>query len=141
MVGAPRLSWANPANPISKWAKCLPAVDRISLRSCGLGFRGISSVAALVRYSTTRTFVPPRGVDLTCRRHLVEMREKKMNDTITLTGIVATTPKHIVTSEQVTVTSFRLAATQRRFDSDENKWIDGNTNWYTVTAFATSRST
>lgn len=58
-----------------------------------------------------------------------------MNDTITLTGLVATTPKHTVTSEQVTVTSFRLAAAQRRFDSNENKWVDGDTNWYTVTAF------
>lgn len=58
-----------------------------------------------------------------------------MNDTITLTGIVATMPKHTVTSEQVTITSFRLAATQRRFDSEEKKWVDGDTNWYTVTAF------
>jgi single-strand DNA-binding protein len=58
-----------------------------------------------------------------------------MNDTITLTGLVATTPKHIVTSEQVTVTSFRLAATQRRFDTETQKWVDGDTNWYTITAF------
>ena len=58
-----------------------------------------------------------------------------MNDTITLTGLVATTPKHIVTSEQVTVTSFRLAATQRRFDTEAQKWVDGDTNWYTITAF------
>jgi single-strand DNA-binding protein len=58
-----------------------------------------------------------------------------MNDIITLTGLVATTPKHIVTSEQVTVTSFRLAATQRRFDTETQKWLDGDTNWYTVTAF------
>lgn len=49
-----------------------------------------------------------------------------MNDTITLTGLVATTPKHIVTSEQVTVTSFRLAATQRRFDTETQKWVDGD---------------
>lgn len=58
-----------------------------------------------------------------------------MNDTITITGLVATTPKHIVTSEQVTVTSFRLATTQRRFDTEEQKWVDGDTNWYTITAF------
>jgi hypothetical protein len=48
--------------------RCLPAVDRISLRSCGQGFRGISSVAALVRYSTSLTFVSPLGVDLSCRK-------------------------------------------------------------------------
>jgi single-strand DNA-binding protein len=58
-----------------------------------------------------------------------------MNDTITITGLVATTPKHVVTSEQVTVTSFRLATTHRRFDTQEQKWVDGETNWYTITAF------
>jgi single-strand DNA-binding protein len=58
-----------------------------------------------------------------------------MNDTITLTGLVATTPKHVVTSEKVNVTSFRLAATQRRFDTETQKWVDAETNWYTVTAF------
>jgi single-strand DNA-binding protein len=58
-----------------------------------------------------------------------------MNDTITITGLVATTPKHIVTSEQVTVTSFRLATIQRRFDTEEQRWVDGDTNWYTITAF------
>jgi single-strand DNA-binding protein len=58
-----------------------------------------------------------------------------MNDTITLTGLVATTPKRLVTSEDLNVTSFRLAATQRRFDSETQKWVDGDTNWYTITAF------
>ena len=58
-----------------------------------------------------------------------------MSDTITLTGIVATPPKHIVTSEQLQITSFRLASTQRRFDRTEQKWVDADTNWYTVTAF------
>lgn len=58
-----------------------------------------------------------------------------MSDTITLTGIVATPPKHIVTSEQLQITSFRLASTQRRFDRSEQKWVDADTNWYTVTAF------
>ena len=58
-----------------------------------------------------------------------------MSDTITLTGIVATAPKHIVTSEGLPITSFRLASTQRRFDRSQEKWIDGETNWYTITAF------
>jgi single-strand DNA-binding protein len=58
-----------------------------------------------------------------------------MSDTITLTGIVATPPKHIVTSEQLQITSFRLASTQRKFDRTEQKWVDADTNWYTVTAF------
>ncbi len=58
-----------------------------------------------------------------------------MTDSITLTGLVATAPRHIVTSEGLTITSFRLASTQRRFDRSKERWIDGDTNWYTITAF------
>jgi single-strand DNA-binding protein len=58
-----------------------------------------------------------------------------MPDAITLTGLVATSPRHLVTSEGLPITSFRLASTQRRFDRSQEKWIDGETNWYTVTAF------
>ena len=58
-----------------------------------------------------------------------------MPDAITLTGLVATLPRHLVTSEGLPITSFRLASTQRRFDRGAQKWIDGETNWYTVTAF------
>ena len=58
-----------------------------------------------------------------------------MTDTITLTGLVATDPRHVVTSEGLAITSFRLASTQRRFDRSQEKWIDGDTNWYTITAF------
>lgn len=60
-----------------------------------------------------------------------------MSDTITLTGLVATTPRHIVTAEGLPITSFRLASTQRRFDRTDQKWVDAGTNWYTVTAFRT----
>ncbi len=58
-----------------------------------------------------------------------------MTDTITLTGLVATTPRHLVTGEGLPITSFRLASTQRRYDRGAQKWIDGETNWYTITAF------
>ncbi|MDX2026266.1 single-stranded DNA-binding protein [Microcella sp.] len=58
-----------------------------------------------------------------------------MTDIITLTGLVATTPRHIVTSEGLSITSFRLASNQRRFDRTQNSWVDGDTNWYTITAF------
>ncbi|WP_339619962.1 single-stranded DNA-binding protein [uncultured Salinibacterium sp.] len=58
-----------------------------------------------------------------------------MSDTITVSGLVATTPRHIVTSEGLPITSFRLASTQRRFDRSNQRWVDGETNWYTVTAF------
>ena len=58
-----------------------------------------------------------------------------MTDTISLTGLVATTPKHVVTGTGLSVTSFRFASTQRRYDKAEQKWVDGETNWYTVATF------
>jgi single-strand DNA-binding protein len=58
-----------------------------------------------------------------------------MSDTITLTGIVATLPRAITTGEGLAITSFRLASSQRRFDRAQERWVDGDTNWYTVTAF------
>ena len=58
-----------------------------------------------------------------------------MTDSITLTGLVATAPRHIVTNEGLTISSFRLASAQRRFDRGQEKWIDVDTNWYTITAF------
>ena len=58
-----------------------------------------------------------------------------MSDTITITGLIATTPRHIVTSEGLPITSFRLASSQRRFDKASGKWVDTSTNWYTVSAY------
>lgn len=58
-----------------------------------------------------------------------------MTDLLTLTGLVATEPRHLVTSDGLPITSFRLASTQRRFDRAEQRWIDGETNWYTITCF------
>lgn len=58
-----------------------------------------------------------------------------MTDNLTLTGLIATQPKHIMTTEGLAITSFRLASTQRRFDRAQDKWVDGDTNWYTITMF------
>lgn len=58
-----------------------------------------------------------------------------MSDIITLTGIVATPPRHLVTSAGLAITSFRLASRQRRFDRTRNTWVDADTNWYTISAF------
>lgn len=54
---------------------------------------------------------------------------------ITITGLVATTPRHIVAADGLPITSFRLASSTRKFDRAEMKWIDGETNWYTITTF------
>lgn len=58
-----------------------------------------------------------------------------MTDQITLTGNVASVPRHLVTSEGLAITSFRLGSTQRRFDRAKGAWVNGDTNWYTVSAF------
>ncbi|MEX1078855.1 MAG: single-stranded DNA-binding protein [Homoserinimonas sp.] len=58
-----------------------------------------------------------------------------MTDTITLTGLVATEPKHLTTGEGLPITSFRLASTLRHFDRKNGVWVDTGTNWYTVSAF------
>lgn len=54
---------------------------------------------------------------------------------VSVTGLVATTPRHLVTQDGLPITSFRLAESQRRFDRGLNKWVDGETNWYTITSF------
>lgn len=58
-----------------------------------------------------------------------------MTDTLTLTGLVATPPKHTQTATGLSITSFRLASNQRRYDRVKGEWVDAETNWYTVTTF------
>lgn len=60
-----------------------------------------------------------------------------MDQMITTTGLVATTPRHLVTADGLEITSFRLASSVRKFDRTSNRWIDAETNWYTITAFRT----
>lgn len=56
-------------------------------------------------------------------------------NTVTIQGLVATTPRHIITQDGLPITSFRIASSQRKFDEASNVWVDGDTNWLTVTAF------
>jgi len=58
-----------------------------------------------------------------------------MNDTITVCGIIATEPRHLVTDTGIAITSMRLASPSRRWDRATSTWTNGATNWYTVTAF------
>ena len=58
-----------------------------------------------------------------------------MSENITVSGLVATTPRHLITQDGLPITSFRLAASSRRFDREAGKWVDGETNWYTVIGF------
>jgi single-strand DNA-binding protein len=59
----------------------------------------------------------------------------KLMETVSVTGLVATTPRHIITADGLPITSFRLASAYRKFDRVESKWVDGETNWFTVTSF------
>jgi len=58
-----------------------------------------------------------------------------MSQSFSVAGLVATSPRHIITSEGTAITSFRLASMYRKFDRSQNRWVDGETNWYTITAF------
>jgi len=58
-----------------------------------------------------------------------------MNDTITVCGIIATEPRHLVTDTGIAITSMRLASPSRRWDRATATWTNGATNWFTVTAF------
>ena len=58
-----------------------------------------------------------------------------MTDTITITGIVATDPRHVFTNEGLAITSFRLVSPHRRYDKAIQKWVDAESNFFTVTTF------
>ena len=59
-----------------------------------------------------------------------------MNDlTVTVTGWVATDPRHIVGPTGANLTSFRVASTSRYMDRSTNEWTDGKTEWFTVRVF------
>jgi single-strand DNA-binding protein len=58
-----------------------------------------------------------------------------MQQLITIQGLVATTPRHLVTSEGLPITSFRVASGTKKFDRSQGRWVDDATNWYTVTSF------
>ena len=58
-----------------------------------------------------------------------------MSDQYSVTGLVATTPRHLVTQDGLPITSFRLAASLRKFDKQLNRWVEAETNWFTITSF------
>lgn len=58
-----------------------------------------------------------------------------MSELISVSGLVATTPRHLVTADGLPITSFRLASSHRKFDRKLMKWVDGETNWYTITTY------
>lgn len=58
-----------------------------------------------------------------------------MGQQISVQGLVATTPRHLKREDGTDILSFRLASSERRYDYNQKRWIDGQTNWFTVTAY------
>lgn len=58
-----------------------------------------------------------------------------MSTQVCVVGIVATEPKLVVTTTGITLCSFRLASSERRYDRATEEWVEGDTNWFNVTAF------
>jgi len=49
-----------------------------------------------------------------------------------VTGNVATDIRFTTTGEGLPVASFRMAATERKFDKNTQRWIDGDVTWFSV---------
>ena len=58
-----------------------------------------------------------------------------MNDTITLRGFVATEVRTNTADSGLAIAGFRMCTTERRFDRESGLWLDGHTNWYSVSMF------
>ena len=58
-----------------------------------------------------------------------------MTDRITVTGVVGSDPRPTMTPAGLQITNFRLDSTRRYFDRATGQWTDGETTWFTVTAW------
>jgi single-strand DNA-binding protein len=58
-----------------------------------------------------------------------------MSDNITLIGTVGSEPKYTTSQNGTDRIGFRFATTHRKYDKNENKWVDASTNWFNVVAF------
>lgn len=54
---------------------------------------------------------------------------------VAVRGLIATTPRQVQTESGLSVTSFRLASSFRKFDPASSAWVTADTNWYTVSSF------
>lgn len=58
-----------------------------------------------------------------------------MSDNISVRGFVATDVRSNTTDQGLAVASFRMCTTERRYDRELGSWVDGHTNWYSVSMF------
>lgn len=57
--------------------------------------------------------------------------------TLQFCGNVASDPQQHLTGGNATLTTFRIASTERRFDKESNRWVDGHTSFLTVCCWRT----
>ncbi|RJU03233.1 single-stranded DNA-binding protein [Arthrobacter frigidicola] len=58
-----------------------------------------------------------------------------MSETITVRGYVATEVRLALTPTGLPIAGFRMCTTDRRYDREAGAWVDGHTNWYSVSMF------
>ena len=58
-----------------------------------------------------------------------------MNTQLCVVGTVATEPRYLEGAGKVPVCSFRIACNERRYDRVKGEWVDGETNWFSMSAF------
>lgn len=58
-----------------------------------------------------------------------------MSDLVTIRAVVGTDPQLTVTAKGVAVLKFRAATHERKKDQESGQWVDGPTNWYSISAF------
>ena len=58
-----------------------------------------------------------------------------MSENITVRGYVATDIRMTVAPSGLPIAGFRMCTTERRFDRQSDTWVDGHTNWYSVSMF------
>lgn len=58
-----------------------------------------------------------------------------MTTTISVIGTIATDPKLITPGGGMQLCSFRLASDERRYDREQQSWVEGQTNWFGVVCF------
>ncbi|MFZ3452743.1 single-stranded DNA-binding protein [Arthrobacter sp. 7Tela_A1] len=58
-----------------------------------------------------------------------------MTDSITLRGFVATEVRTTTADSGLAIAGFRMCTTERRIDRATGLWVDGHTNWYSVSMF------
>lgn len=58
-----------------------------------------------------------------------------MSELITVRGFVASVVREDKTHSGDSVASFRMGATERRYNREDKTWEDGDTNWFSVACF------